>query len=204
MYFRYIINDMPIQIGQPPDHGFDEPLRLLSDCHRRIEHFLHVLIAIHERAAGGSLTPVERADLEASVTYFATAAPKHIADEEQSLFPRLRASGDTATARALDMIARLERDHDEADQHHGVVDTLVRRWLVCGHLETNEARELREHLTALRVIYEPHIEMEDRELFPTAARLLSASEIHEMGREMAARRRPPAKTRSQSDEGTDT
>lgn len=195
---------MPIQIGQRPDHGFDEPLRLLSDCHRRIEHFLHVLSAIHEQAAGGSLTPAARADLEASVTYFATAAPKHIADEEQSLFPRLRASGDTAAARVLDMVARLERDHDEADHYHGVVDTLVRRWLVRGHLEADEARELRERLMALRAIYQPHIEVEDRELFPTAARLLSASEIHEIGREMAARRLPPAKTRSQSDQGTDT
>jgi len=101
-------------------------------------------------------------------------------------------------------VARLERDHDEADQHHGVVDTLVRRWLVRGHLEADEARELRERLTALRVIYEQHIKVEDRELFPTAARLLSASEIKEMGCEMAARRLPPAKTRNRSDQGIDT
>jgi hemerythrin-like domain-containing protein len=194
---------MPIQIGQRPDHGFDEPLHLLSDCHRRIEHFLHVLPAIHEHAAGGSLSPGERVDLDAAVTYFAAAAPKHIADEEDSLFPRLRASGDTTAARVLDLVARLERDHDAADQHHGVVDTLVRRWLAREHLEADEARELRERLTALRAIYQPHIEVEDRELFPTAARLLSASEIQEMGREMAARRRPPAKTRSQSDQRID-
>ena len=43
---------MPIQIGQRADHGFDEPLGLLSDCHRRIEHFLRVLSTISADAAG--------------------------------------------------------------------------------------------------------------------------------------------------------
>ena len=195
---------MPIQIGQRPDHGFDEPLRLLSDCHRRIEYFLRVLIAVDERLAGGTLTPALRADLEAGLRYFETAAPKHTADEEESLFPRLRETRDGAAAHAFEVLARLERDHDEAEQHHGVVDTLVRRWLVRGHLEADGARELRVRLTALRVIYQQHIEVEDRELFPTAARLLSASEMHEMGREMAARRLPPARARGQSDQGIDT
>jgi hypothetical protein len=37
---------MAIQIGQRPDHDFHEPLGLLSDCHRRIEHFLRVFIAV--------------------------------------------------------------------------------------------------------------------------------------------------------------
>ena len=37
----------PLQIGAAPDHDFDEPLGLLSDCHRRIEHFLDILIEQH-------------------------------------------------------------------------------------------------------------------------------------------------------------
>ena len=51
---------MPTQIGQRPDHGFDEPLGLLSDCHRRIEHFLDVLATITDEAAAGPLTPSNR------------------------------------------------------------------------------------------------------------------------------------------------
>ena len=57
---------MPLQIGQRPDHGFDEPLGLLSDCHRRIEHFLGVLATITDEAAGGPLTPSDRRALEGS------------------------------------------------------------------------------------------------------------------------------------------
>ena len=37
---------MPLQIGQPLDHDFDEPLGLLTDCHRRIEYFLDVLVTL--------------------------------------------------------------------------------------------------------------------------------------------------------------
>ena len=47
---------MLVKIGQPVDHGFDAPLGLLSDCHRRIEKFLgsslpRALAIRRERAA---------------------------------------------------------------------------------------------------------------------------------------------------------
>jgi hypothetical protein len=42
---------MPLQIGAAPDHDFDEPLGLLSDSHRRIEHFLDILIETERHAA---------------------------------------------------------------------------------------------------------------------------------------------------------
>lgn len=75
---------MPIPIGRRPDHTVDQPLALLSDCHRRIEQFLDVLKAIDHHAAGGALTPAQREELRTALTYFATAAPKHTADEERT------------------------------------------------------------------------------------------------------------------------
>jgi hemerythrin-like domain-containing protein len=180
---------MFITIGQRPDHGFDEPLGLLSDCHRRIEHFLHVLEAIANRSDAPALTSAERADLEAAVTYFSSAAPKHTADEEESLFPRLRASADPGARRILETIAGLERDHTEADERHRAVDAAVRRWLADGALDPNALTGLRRHLAALRSIYDAHIAIEDRELFPAAGRALSVSDIRDIGREMAARRK---------------
>jgi len=180
---------VPIQIGGRADHGFDEPLGLLSDCHRRIEYFLQVLRAVSERAAGGALSPPQRADFEAALRYFATAAPRHTADEEESLFPRLRQSNDAAAAQALDIVGRLERDHEDAARHHAAVDDLVRRWLDADALEAPRARELSEHLAALRAIYTQHIAIEDQEVFPAAGRLLSRDQLGEIGREMAARRR---------------
>jgi hemerythrin-like domain-containing protein len=179
---------MPIQIGQRPDHDFDEPLGLLSDCHRRIEHFLRVLVAVAAEAADGPLTPEYRRALEGALRYFATAAPKHTADEETSLFPRLRRCTDPAAERALALVDRLEHDHDEADAHHAAVDALGRRWLAENALPPQQVAELREHLAGLQALYERHITVEDQEVFPTAKRLLDAGQIREIGREMAARR----------------
>ena len=81
---------MVLKIGHRPDHDFHEPLGLLSDCHRRIEHFLAVLTTIANHVDGAELRDDQRVQLAGAIAYFATAAPRHTADEEDSLFPRLR------------------------------------------------------------------------------------------------------------------
>jgi hemerythrin superfamily protein len=79
---------MPVQIGAET-HDFSEPTGLLSDCHRRIEMFLGSLQRVSE-FVDRPLTSQARAALESALPYFQEAAPKHTADEEESLFPRLR------------------------------------------------------------------------------------------------------------------
>jgi hemerythrin-like domain-containing protein len=179
---------MVIRIGGRPDHGFDEPLGLLSDCHRRIEHFLHVIAVRIGEAAGGALDDRQRADLEASLEYFATAAPRHTADEEESLFPRLRACGDRAAAAALETIERLEGDHADAERRHAAVERILRQWIADGQLDADAVSELNAHVASLQTIYHEHIAIEDTQLFPAAARVLRREELAEIGDEMAARR----------------
>jgi hemerythrin-like domain-containing protein len=179
---------MPIQIGQRVDHGFDEPLGLLSDCHRRIEQFLRVLSTVAEDAAGGPLSASHRAALEGAVRYFTVAAPKHTADEEESVFPRLRQSDDPDLVQALASLDKLEHDHDEAEVHHAAVDGLVRQWLETDRLSPADIERLRERLGRLQTLYQRHIEVEDQEVFPAAARALDRTQIEQIGSEMAARR----------------
>jgi hemerythrin-like domain-containing protein len=181
---------MLIKLGESADHGFDEPLGLLSDCHRRIERFLAALVSVASRG-GAALAPQDRRLLETALHYFATAGPRHTADEEESLFPRLRASGDPQAAAALESVARLESDHRAAEGHHAAVDGLGRRWLEDGRLTEPDAAALVEHLDALQKIYGAHIAVEDRELFPAAARFLARDELEQVGREMAKRRGVP-------------
>lgn len=179
---------MLVKIGQALDHGFDAPLGLLSDCHRRIEHFLKVLVTVADVRRGAALLPADRAIMEAALHYFRTAAPRHSADEEQSLFPRLRQSREPEALAALERLDALEADHRVAEDHHDAVDVLARQWLRVGTLGPGDARSLREHLVALERLYRRHIAVEDQELFPAAGRLLSADDIEAVGREMAARR----------------
>jgi Hemerythrin HHE cation binding domain len=75
---------MPVQIGATA-HNFSDPTGLLSDCHRRIEMFLRSLQTV---ASGGpKLDEERRRALDLALRYFREAAPKHTADEEESLFP---------------------------------------------------------------------------------------------------------------------
>ena len=78
---------MPIVIGGKPESDFTDPIGMLGDCHRRIVRFLHVFVQLAGQKQGGSLTSEERTLLSTSLRYFREAAPKHTADEEESLFP---------------------------------------------------------------------------------------------------------------------
>lgn len=182
---------MPVRIGQRVDHGFEEPLGLLSDCHRRIEQFLRVLATTTAVHRGGELPEADRQAFEGALRYFETAAPRHSADEEESLFPRMRTAPDPEARAALDTLDRLEADHEAANRLHAEVHALGTRWLSKGSLTEREAGTLGEHLAELERLYRAHIDVEDRELFPAAGRVLSAGEMAEVGREMAARRGVP-------------
>jgi hemerythrin-like domain-containing protein len=176
---------MPVQIGQQAGHGFMEPFGLLSDCHRRIERFLAMQARIAREYEGGALEDDRRTALMTALRYFREAAPKHTADEEESVFPRLRTAGAEAD---LGELARLEADHDTADALHAEADALCQRWLGQRVLEGESVARLRAIFGELTALYTAHIEIEDRRLFPLAQRLLCAADQKAIGEEMAARR----------------
>lgn len=178
---------MPVQLGAAPEHGFDQPLGLLSDCHRRIENFLG---ALHKIAvdAGQTLDERQRKAAEAALTYFRTAAPRHNADEEQSLFPLLRACESTEARAAMETVDALERDHATADPVHARIDTLYRRWIDARSITPPDRTQLMNDLESLREMYRRHIEVEDRQIFPLAGQVLSREQLHRVGQEMAGRR----------------
>jgi hemerythrin-like domain-containing protein len=162
---------------------------LLSDCHRRIERFLGILQKVVEQAAGGGpLNDEQRRAVDAALEYFRSAAPRHTADEEESLFPLLRASNEPAAQAALRAVEALEHDHQAASAGHAEVETLYRRWIERGRLDVDQAGRLARVLADLRNLYRRHIEVEDREIFPLAGRVLSGEQLARLGRQMAERR----------------
>lgn len=174
-------------LGSSSDHSFDEPLGLLSDCHRRIEKFLDLLLRVAIEHAEGPLDVKTTEAVRTARRYFAEAAPKHTADEEESLFPRMRAAAE-ARGEPCAAIDRLESDHDQADGIHGRVDELLDSWMKEGTLAREPSAELRSLLTQLRAIYHEHIRAEDTEVFPLASRILSPADLAAVGSEMRARR----------------
>ena len=178
---------MPVQIGVKT-HNFSDPTGLLSDCHRRIEMFLRSLeriaIVIH-----CPLTEEGRAALESALRYFREAAPKHTADEEESLFPRLRQMFHPDIQSAIERLEPLENDHRLAGTLHAEVEELGQKCLAMGPLSSTEADAFRRAIASLVSMYKQHISIEDDLVFPLAARLLCSADSAAIGAEMAARRK---------------
>lgn len=179
---------MAVRIGSRLESDYSNPLGMLSDCHRRIERFLDVLMRVSRQAHGGALNEEYRNAFATSLRYFREGAPRHTRDEEDSLFPRLRESTEIAAQRAISRLDDLQRDHTIADQAHSAVDDLGNRWLEDGQLSPDDAQALTEELDFLRELYHRHIAIEDMEIFPLAGRILPPDDLRAIAHEMAARR----------------
>lgn len=177
-----------VTIGGKKLAGFDQPIEMLKDCHRRIEHFLDVLKRIVHQYGDGALPKEGRRALEASLNYFADAAERHTADEEQSLFPRLRRSYDPGALLAMSELDRLEQQHRSAEACHARVEEIASQWLEIGRISHSDHITIRALLAELTTLYSAHIRLEDELIFVLASRLLKENELREIGREMRQRR----------------
>jgi hemerythrin-like domain-containing protein len=176
---------MAVQIGAKPDSGFDDPIGMLIDCHRRIESFLHILCVVAERAPNRSLTDEEAKAVQAALQYFRVGGQRHTADEEESLFPRLRTE---SAANAVQELSGLESDHRHANELHQAVETLYSAWIAAGSLSLEDERRLRSSTEQLKHLYEEHIQVEEKIVFPRAAGMLDSHTIAQIGKEFHARR----------------
>ena len=176
---------MAVQIGAKPDSGFEDPIGMLKDCHRRIEHFLDILCVVAERARDRSLTEEEQSAVKASLQYFHVGGERHTRDEEESLFPRLLTAAPDGAATVID---RLTRDHCDANDLHASIDWLYTAWISARTLQRAEQADLLAQTASLRRLYADHIQIEENEVFPRASRALDSESLAAIGREFSARR----------------
>jgi hemerythrin-like domain-containing protein len=176
---------MAVQIGARPDSGFDDPIGMLKDCHRRIERFLDILCQVAQQAKGRALNSDERSAVEVALRYFCESGPRHNMDEEESLFPRLR---DVEAAAVLEEVQRLESEHKEAGVLHDEVAHLYSKWIAEGGLNAGEGTRLDTIAKKLEQIYREHIHIEEDVVFPLAAKVLDRSAVTAMGLEFKNRR----------------
>lgn len=178
---------MPVQIGAKA-HNFTDPTGLLSDCHRRVEMFLGTLEAVAQTIDSPPAEETRRA-LGSALRYFEQAAPKHTADEEESLFPRLRQVQHPEVQSAFSRLDQLEEEHQWAAPLHAKVERLGAQYLSTGGLSSPEVEEFRKSVASLASMYKQHIGVEDELVFPLAARLLSDADKSAIADEMAGRRK---------------
>ena len=177
---------MPIQLGKTAEGDYTNPIGLLGDCHRRIERFLDTLSRLVK--SNSELDDDRRKALVSSLKYFREAAPRHTADEEESLFPRLRGSASAEAQSELNRIDTLHAEHIVVDALHKRVEEIGQRWLSQGSLSGDDLSQIRQALQQLSVIYQQHILLEESTIFTLASRVLNKEQVESIGREMASRR----------------
>ena len=170
-----------IQIGAPAA-TIDSPIEHLMACHRRIEQRLDTLVN-----AADHLVDQRAAALEAirrSFQFLDTSGAFHTADEEDSLFPRLRPK---LSLDELAFVDSLETEHGEADSIYREVKKRASEAM--DQPSTDSIRQYAECAGRLRALYRKHIQSEDQILTALARRSLDAADIEQISAEMRARRR---------------
>ena len=162
--------------------GDPDIVELLLECHARIRTFVMLARELGERPE----LPAHEVRLAAGRVrrYFGEALPLHVADEEQSVAPRLRGRTPEIDAALATMVA-------EHESHEKPLAEMLR---ICRALEEAPERhaELRIDLATLAASlvadFEDHLALEERVLLPAIRALLTSPQRAEMRAELRRRR----------------
>jgi len=164
--------------------GTEAPLEMISACHGRVEHQCATLRRLVPHLAEQGADHEARMAATNVMRYFDTAAKHHHADEEEDLFPALIESMAGSDAVCLrEMIEHLKADHRALDAAWECLHRILER-IVAGEFVLLAP----DDVEALVGLYERHIEREESELLPMAARLLGEDDLARIGRAMRERR----------------
>ncbi len=157
---------------------------MLSACHGRIATQCATLRRLVPHLLAHGVDDEARAAATRVMRYFDTAARHHHADEEDDLFPALIESMAGSDAICLrEMIDCLKADHRALEACWRQL-----RGLLASIAAGAQVSLVADDVEALAVRYEGHIEREEKELLPMAARLLSDDDLARVGRAMRERR----------------
>jgi hemerythrin-like domain-containing protein len=177
------MNRSPIGFSAPAA-GFDDPVELWLACHERVRRFCRLLqrLPAHLEQHGAD---AEAQDAARSVRrYFNEAAPRHHADEEADLFPRLLRRAPAARADALRAtLAALEGEHATNDARWRRLDATL-AGIETGTAVPLDAAALEEFVTT----YQAHIGVEESVVLAALREWLDEADWRAIGAAMAQRR----------------
>ena len=169
----------------PVSPGMETPLEMLEACHDRVRAQLATLgRLVAWLPEHGSDRQAQQAAANV-MRYFDLAAVNHHLDEEQDLFPVLRARVDERGRASLnELIDWLLADHQRLFSAWANVREKLER------IARGEACELAvSEVEDFAARYRHHIEREEGELLPRARELLTDADVRTMSSTMTERRR---------------
>lgn len=176
-------NGIPGTGGAPPA-GFEDPLALLSQSHRRTEMRCGLLERLEEHLLAHDCDDRGRVAATTLLEHFDVGARLHTADEEIDVLPALqRAVSRRQKRRVNGLIADLMRSHA----------ALAAAWqplrMQLGEVARGVRARLDQELVArFATLVLAHIAREENEVLPAAAKSLGRDALRRIGCAMAARR----------------
>ena len=167
-----------------PAAGPEAPLEMLAACHGRIENQCNTLLRMAPHIAQHGADDRVRTAAANVMRYFDTSATHHHEDEEMDLFPALiesMAGSDAVCIREL--TEALTADHRRLEAAWRPIRAVLAQLAAGETVSLDQAA-----VEAFASAYARHIEREEAELLPMAARLLSDDALAQVGRAMRERR----------------
>ena len=175
---------MPISLGGPSARATSsDPTDLLLECHDRIRHAMRQAFALADAAADAAGVAATAAAVH---RYFSVALPLHAADEDVSVGPRLSAAG--LSEPLASAVVVMTAQHQAID---GVLERLLPLWRRIAEEPRflDECRDaLRRDTTALDALWDEHLDLEERVVFPLISTSLPRDVLADIAGEMRARR----------------
>ncbi|MCC6150806.1 MAG: hemerythrin domain-containing protein [Planctomycetes bacterium] len=173
-----------------------DPHARLVFAHTELRAQLHALLRAARLMLLGkgdfALAPV----IAKALRFLAVDVQLHARDEEESLLPRLRAKLKDPQSHFAYLLEHIEQDHHELSQLHRDFDAAARKLSARlpfegaaqrGQLEP-ELKIYRERLSSLIAIYDSHMKVEERDIFPALAVVFTPEERSAIAAEMNERR----------------
>jgi pyridoxamine 5'-phosphate oxidase len=164
--------------------GFEDPLLALRACHAALEQRLQTLENLVIRVAAHGADEEARQAAKAVMLYFDTAARDHHHDEDEDLFPLLRALAARADLPEIGAtLYELEREHAHMDALFAALRAKL------DDIAHHGATRLRaEEVAQFAWLYRRHLALEAGVVLPFAADAMSKAQQFSLGERMAARR----------------
>lgn len=172
----------------PQSPGFDRPLELIRQTHRRLEHRCALMQRLVTHLQEQGCDTDAQASAGHVVRFFEDEMAQHHQDEEQDFYD---AVVEAAPAKSRPAIAKLVAElRDEHGRLQAVWRDVLRPQLTA--IMENRAQTLnREAVDRCHMLYVSHVEREEQILLPIAEKRLSRARLEQLGRGMAERRKRP-------------
>ena len=167
----------------------EDPLQHILACHEQIERRLVTLqnAAMMVGFSEGAMLQDAAAALAYEVEVLEAIDKLHTADEEESLFPRLRANlkDDTAVLEPLTLSLELQHENEQAAFKR--LKAVVKSIAAAGAQSTDDASSCEDLVRELAGICRPHMALENDNLLPLARKALQPQDLTAICTEMRQR-----------------